>query len=179
MKQLFLKIYHFLTEPLYRRLQLDMKLDLQKLNQSHIEYQEKLTSMFIDEMMLFSARMDSVLPGKQGSDLEAAEHLFDDEDQGNFTEEEIAKIIKTIDNSGGVIEASKRHGISIRTLLRWQNKFQESGMRGIHKIKEMEREIAQLRSEVSDLAIENRRLKDQSASIDQSASKGHEFAGRS
>lgn len=60
MKKLFAKLYHWCTEPLYKRLARENALELQKISQAYLEEHERLTSRMIDELISLRKRVDEL-----------------------------------------------------------------------------------------------------------------------
>lgn len=77
-----------------------------------------------------------------------------------FTEEQIIGILNEAEQAGNIREACKRHNITETTFYRWRSKFGGMEVSEARRLKELERENAELKRMVADLSLDNRMLKD-------------------
>jgi len=77
-----------------------------------------------------------------------------------FTEEQIIRILKEAEAMGTVREACRKHNITEQTFFRWRKKF--GGMEGSEakKLRNLERENAELKKVVAELTLDNRMLRE-------------------
>ena len=80
--------------------------------------------------------------------------------RSRFTETQIIAILKEGDSGLTVKELCRRHGISYATYYNWKSKYGGMSASALKRLKEMEREIAQLKRMYADVSLENRALKD-------------------
>lgn len=77
-----------------------------------------------------------------------------------FTETQIIGILKETDAGIPVKEICRKHGISDATYYNWKSKYGGMSASDLKRLKEMERELSQLKRMYADMAMENRALKD-------------------
>jgi putative transposase len=77
-----------------------------------------------------------------------------------FTETQIIGILKEVDSGIPVKEICRKHGISDATYYNWKSKYGGMNASDLKRMKEMEREISQLKRMYADVAMENRALRD-------------------
>lgn len=77
-----------------------------------------------------------------------------------FTETQIIGILKEVDSGIPVKEICRKHGISDATFYNWKSKYGGMNASDLKRMKEMEREISQLKRMYADVAMENRALRD-------------------
>ena len=80
--------------------------------------------------------------------------------RSRFTETEIVSILKETDAGMQVKEVCRKHGISDATYYNWKSKYGGMEASDLKRLKEMEREMGQLKRMYADMALENRALKD-------------------
>ena len=80
--------------------------------------------------------------------------------RSRFTETQIIAILKEGDSGFTVKEICRKHGISDATYYNWKSKYGGMSASELKRLKEMEREIAQLKRMYADVSLENRALKD-------------------
>jgi putative transposase len=77
-----------------------------------------------------------------------------------FTETQIVAILKEADSGVPVKEVCRKHEISDATYYNWKSKHGGMEASDLKRMKELERELNQLRRMYADMALENRALKD-------------------
>ena len=77
-----------------------------------------------------------------------------------FTEEQIIGILKEAEASGSIREVCRRHNVTETTFYRWRSKFGGMDVSEARRLKEFERENAELKRIVADLTLDNRMLRD-------------------
>jgi len=80
--------------------------------------------------------------------------------KARFTETQIIGILKEADAGMPVKEICRTHGISDATYYNWKSKYGGMSASDLKRLKEMERELSQLKRMYADVAMENRALKD-------------------
>ena len=80
--------------------------------------------------------------------------------KSRFTESQIISILKESDSGMLVKDACRKHGISDATFYNWKSKYGGMTASDLKKMKEMERELSQLKRMYADLALENHALKE-------------------
>ena len=80
--------------------------------------------------------------------------------KARFTETQIIAILKEADAGIPVKEICRTHGISDATYYNWKSKYGGMSASDLKRLKEMERELSQLKRMYADMAMENRALKD-------------------
>ena len=80
--------------------------------------------------------------------------------RSRFTETEIVSILKETDAGMQVKEVCRKHGISEATYYSWKSKYGGMEASDLKRMKELERELGQLKRMYADMALENRAMKD-------------------
>jgi len=79
------------------------------------------------------------------------------------TEEQILGILKEAEQGKPVADVLREHGIAAPTYYRWKSKYSGLEANQLHRLRELERENAQLKRLVADLSLDVRMLKDVNA----------------
>jgi len=77
-----------------------------------------------------------------------------------FTETQIVAILKEADNGIPVKDVCRKHEISDATYYNWKSKYGGMEASDLKRMKELERELGQMKRMYADMALENRALKD-------------------
>ena len=77
-----------------------------------------------------------------------------------FTETQIVTILKEADSGVPVKDVCRKHEISDATYYTWKSKYGGMEASDLKRMKELERELGQLKRMYADMALENRALKD-------------------
>ncbi len=77
-----------------------------------------------------------------------------------FSEEQIIGILKAAEVTGNIRSACKEHNISEQTFYRWRNKYGGMDVSEAKKLRDLERENAELKQMVAEQALDIRMLKD-------------------
>ena len=77
-----------------------------------------------------------------------------------FKEEEIVKILKEAEQLGNVREVIRKYNVSEQSFYRWRQKYGGMETSEVRRLKDLERENAELKKNVADLTLDNRILKD-------------------
>ncbi len=77
-----------------------------------------------------------------------------------FTETQIVAVLKEVDSGVPVKDVCRKHGISDATYYNWKSKYGGMEASDLKRMKELERELSQLKRMYADMALENRSLKD-------------------
>jgi putative transposase len=80
--------------------------------------------------------------------------------KSRFTETQIITILKEAGAGVLVKDICRKHGISDATYYNWKSKYGGMSASDLKRLKEMERELSQLKRMYADMALENRALKD-------------------
>ena len=80
--------------------------------------------------------------------------------RSRFTEEQIVKVLKLQENGLKVTEICRQSGICEQTFYRWKSKYGGMEASDLKRMKELERELSQMKRMYADMALENRALKD-------------------
>jgi len=80
--------------------------------------------------------------------------------KSRFTETQIISILKEADAGMLVKDVCRKHGISDATYYNWKSKYGGMEASDLKHMKELERELSQLKRMYADMALENRALKD-------------------
>ena len=77
-----------------------------------------------------------------------------------FTETQIVAVLKEADSGVPVKDLCRKRGISDATYYNWKSKYGGMEASDLKKMKDLERELGQLKRMYADMALENRALKD-------------------
>ena len=80
--------------------------------------------------------------------------------RSRFSEEQIIGILKAAETSGNARAVCQEHNISEQTFYRWRRKYEGMDVSEARKLRELERENAELKKMVADLSLDVRMLKD-------------------
>ena len=79
---------------------------------------------------------------------------------GGYSKKQIIGILKEADAGTSVKDICRSHGISDATYYNWKSKYGGMSASDLKRLKEMERELSQLKRMYADVSLENRALKD-------------------
>lgn len=77
-----------------------------------------------------------------------------------FSEEQIIKILKEAESAGNIRDLCRLHNITEQTFYRWRNKFGGMEVSEARRLRELERENAELKKMVAEQSLDIRMLKD-------------------
>ena len=77
-----------------------------------------------------------------------------------FTEEQIIRILNEGEQADNVREVCRKHNLTEQTFYRWRNKFGGMDVAEVKRLRELERENAELKKIVAEQALDIRMLKD-------------------
>jgi putative transposase len=80
--------------------------------------------------------------------------------RARFTETQIVAVLKEADSGVPVKDLCRKYGISDATYYNWKSKYGGMEASDLKKMKELERELSQLKRMYADMALENRALRD-------------------
>jgi putative transposase len=80
--------------------------------------------------------------------------------RARFTEEQIIGILKAAEAVGNIREVVRENNITEQTFYRWRNKYGGMDVSEARKLRELERENAELKKMVAELSLDVRMLKD-------------------
>lgn len=80
--------------------------------------------------------------------------------RARFSEEQIIRILKAAEASGNIRSVCSEHNVSEQTFYRWRRKYGGMDVSEAKKLRELERENAELKRMVADQALDIRMLKE-------------------
>ena len=80
--------------------------------------------------------------------------------KSKHSEEQIIAVLREGEAGARVSDLCRRHGISDATYYNWKSKYGGMEASDLKRMKELERELGQLKRMYADMALENRALKD-------------------
>ena len=80
-----------------------------------------------------------------------------------FTEEQIIRILQEGEQAENTRDVCRRYNISEQTFYRWRNKYGGLEVSEVRRLRELEKENAQLKKMVAEQALDIRMLKDVNA----------------
>lgn len=80
--------------------------------------------------------------------------------KSRFSETQIVSILKEVESGLKVEQVCRKHGISSATYYNWKSKYGGMQASELRRMKELERELNQLKKMYADLSLENYAIKD-------------------
>jgi putative transposase len=80
--------------------------------------------------------------------------------RARFSEEQIIGILKAAEAAGSIREVCREHNVTEQTFYRWRRKYGGMEVSEAKKLRELERENAELKRMVAEQALDIRMLKD-------------------
>ena len=79
--------------------------------------------------------------------------------KSKFSESQIVSILKEADSGIPVAEVLRNHGISAATFYKWRSKYGGLEVSELKRIKELEQQLAEFKTIVADLTLENKGMR--------------------
>lgn len=79
--------------------------------------------------------------------------------KSKFSESQIVSILKEADSGIPVAEVLRNHGISAATFYKWRSKYGGLEASELKRIKELEQQLAEFKTIVADLTLENKGMR--------------------
>lgn len=79
--------------------------------------------------------------------------------KSKFSESQIVAILKEADSGMPVAEVLRNHGISAATFYKWRSKYGGLEASELKRIKELEQQLAEFKTIVADLTLENKGMR--------------------
>jgi len=79
--------------------------------------------------------------------------------KSKFSESQIVAILKEADSGIPVAEVLRNHGISAATFYKWRSKYGGLEASDLKRIKELEQQLAEFKTIVADLTLENKGMR--------------------
>lgn len=79
--------------------------------------------------------------------------------KSKFSESQIVAILKEADSGIPVGEVLRSHGISSATFYKWRSKYGGLEVSELKRIKELEQQLAEFKTIVADLTLENKAMR--------------------
>ena len=79
--------------------------------------------------------------------------------KSKFNESQIVSILKEADSGIPVAEVLRNHGISAATYYKWRSKYGGLEASELKRIKELEQQLAEFKTIVADLTLENKGMR--------------------
>lgn len=80
--------------------------------------------------------------------------------KSRFTEQQIVRILKSVESGRTVKDICREHGVSNATYYKWKSKYGGMEASDIERMKDLEAENRKLKQMFADLSLENMALKD-------------------
>ena len=77
-----------------------------------------------------------------------------------FTEEQIIRILQEGEQAENIREVCRRHNLTEQTFYRWRNKYGGMNISEVRRLRELEKENAELKKIVAEQTLDIRMLKD-------------------
>jgi len=77
-----------------------------------------------------------------------------------FTEEQIIRILQEGEQAENIREVCRRHNLTEQTFYRWRNKYGGMDISEVRRLRELEKENAELKKIVAEQVLDIRMLKD-------------------
>jgi putative transposase len=79
--------------------------------------------------------------------------------KSKFSESQIVAILKEADSGIPVAEILRNHGVSAATFYKWRSKYGGLEASELKRIKELEQQLAEFKTIVADLTLENKGMR--------------------
>lgn len=79
--------------------------------------------------------------------------------KSKFSESQIVSILKEADSGIPVAEVLRNHGVSAATFYKWRSKYGGLEASDLKRIKELEQQLAEFKTIVADLTLENKGMR--------------------
>ena len=79
--------------------------------------------------------------------------------KSKFSESQIVAILKEADSGIPVAEVLRNHGVSAATFYKWRSKYGGLEASELKRIKELEQQLAEFKTIVADLTLENKGMR--------------------
>ena len=79
--------------------------------------------------------------------------------KSKFSESQIVAILKEADSGIPVADVLRNHGISAATFYKWRSKYGGLEASELKRIKELEQQLAEFKTIVADLTLENKGMR--------------------
>jgi len=79
--------------------------------------------------------------------------------KSKFSESQIVSILKEADSGIPVAEVLRNHGVSAATFYKWRSKYGGLEASELKRIKELEQQLAEFKTIVADLTLENKGMR--------------------
>ena len=79
--------------------------------------------------------------------------------KSKFSESQIVAILKEADSGIPIAEVLRNHGISAGTFYKWRSKYGGLEASELKRIKELEQQLAEFKTIVADLTLENKGMR--------------------
>jgi putative transposase len=79
--------------------------------------------------------------------------------KSKFSESQIVAILKEADSGIPIAEVLRNHGISAATFYKWRSKYGGLEASELKRIKELEQQLAEFKTIVADLTLENKGMR--------------------
>lgn len=79
--------------------------------------------------------------------------------KSKFSESQIVSILKEADSGIPVAEILRNHGVSAATFYKWRSKYGGLEASELKRIKELEQQLAEFKTIVADLTLENKGMR--------------------
>lgn len=80
-----------------------------------------------------------------------------------FTEEQIVRILQEAEGGMSTRDVCRKHNVSEQSFYRWKTKYGGMGVSDVKRLRELERENAELKKVVAEQTLDIRMLKDVNA----------------
>jgi hypothetical protein len=160
MKDLLLKIYFLIFNPLYCRLSRELTLQCQEALQEMVSAQEKLVSTFSSELVHLHIRMQEYENQLSFSPTNhpAEESEEESNSEPNLPDNQISHICSKITNSSDILRTAKEWKLPISDIVELERKYSGMSPSAVRRARSLESENAELRHQLSELMLRQKRL---------------------
>lgn len=151
MKQILIRIFDFLTAPIYRRLARDLTVQLQEISQSYIDQHERLTAKIVDELLRINIRIDHIEARQVAKDTAMRQLEETVATPHTLSAEQIWEVLRETSRSIDVVEICAKHNIPLGTFFELESKYRTLEPPDIRRMKLLEDTNTELRSLVTTL----------------------------
>lgn len=151
MKSLFIKLYDWITAPLYRRLARDLTLQLQEISKSYLEQHEMLTAKMLDELLRLNVRIERAEVHRLARERALRGLEEEPPKESEYSAEEIFDLMKESANSLDVVELCAKRNVPLNVFYDLDARYRGMNPDHIRKVRLLEETNVELRGLLTQL----------------------------
>jgi hypothetical protein len=154
MRDLFIRLYDFITAPLYRRLARDLTLQLQEISSSYVDQHERLTAKLLDEILRLHMRLDDNEANTYAQRMSQLPTGHDLTIGAQLSAEDVHEFLIEVGKSTDLVETCKKYDIPLSTYMQLEAKYRGHDPGAIRRLRLVEATNFELMRLLSTLVAE-------------------------